>query len=814
MKKIFKYLFFLLPGFLLFGGGIFIQSYYAAFLFDTQNVEVELSPEESHVSTFNISFDETYTPYTEGEATYSISPITLCDLEDEETGDCIDEVPNLCPYLSLSSTDGETTEIGFEKNTHNFNAYGELNKPVDETDTWQLSIDAPCFEGECPSDYDEDLHGAPLPQSMKGETFECNLYLSPNEPPPQVRNIVSPKVALADSGGNTIHVTAKFGGVASTRDPVIIIPGTTGSYLFKDYGNKGEIWPNVLQLVLPGPDTFLSDLALSQDGTERLSFPLIVGDIIRREGGAHIFDGLIQDLEDEGYVEGEDLFVFSYDWRMSNAYNAILLSEKIEDILEDSAAEKVDIIVHSMGGILAKAYIAEGGSEKIDQLIFLGTPHTGAPKAFKALMYGDDMGFGIDLFGGSNNDIRFLNPQQLKIIIQNMPAVYELLPSQKYINDAGGYVINQENENNPLTLNYAQTKSKMLVDGRNPLMFPFAENLHNDIDDMDLSGIEVHNFVGCGGKTVGEITFKRKLSWVGSTFQMADDFDLKYVNGDSTVPEVSAGAVDGGEKYFVKGISHGTLPSADGVKEAVVAILKGDEVASHENILSSDTNCNISGKNVSVHSPVELHIYDEAGNHTGPLPSGDIENKIPGVEYDIIGGEKFAFLPDGENYKVVTEATTTGGYDLVVKSQNSEDEVTSTDEWKLIPLESTEAKGEIMLGEDHPREEYEVRMDSDGDGVFEETIEPTPPAGPFHYLDVLRSFIKNLDLKPKVEKALLEKVDKLEKKLKKKKDNKFMEKLEKIIEKVKDNKGKFKKFSQSEKDVLLVTINSLLDSLK
>ena len=713
----------------------------------------------------------------------------------------------------VSSTDGEPTETGFEKNNHNFNAYGELNKPIDEIDTWQLSIDAPCFEGECPSDYDENLHGAPLPASMKGETFECNLYLSPNEVPPQVRNFLNPKTAFADSGGNTIHVSAKFGGVVATHDPVIIIPGITGSYLFKDYGNHGEIWPNLDGLLTSLSDEFLNDLSLNLDGSEQSIFPIKVGDIIRKVNATSlftivdVFDGLIQDLENEGYVEGQDLFVFPYDWRMSNAYNSLLLSDKIEDILEDSDAEKVDIVAHSMGGVLAKTYISQEGVGKIDQLIFLGTPHLGAPKAYKALMYGDDMDYKVGPF-----DV--LNPQRLKAISQNMPAVYELLPSQKYISDAGGYVINQENENNPVTLNYAQTKSKMLVDGRNPWMFPFAENLHDDIDNLDLSGVEVSNFIGCGGKTVGEITFKRKLSWVGSTFQMADDFDLKYVNGDSTVPEISAGAVDSGDKYFVKGISHGTLPSADGVKEAVVAILKGEEVAPHENILSSDANCNISGKNVSVHSPVELHIYDEEGNHTGPKDNGDVENQIPGVEYDVIGGEKFAFLPDGENYRIVTKATNTGGYDLVVKSQNSNDDVTATDEWKLIPLETMEAEGEIMLGEDYPREEYEVKMDNNGDGVFDEIVEPTPPAGPLYYLDVLKSFIKSLDLKPKVEKALLEKTDKLEKKLKKKKDPKFMDKIEKIIDKVKDNKGKFKKFSQIEKDVLLVTINSLLDSLK
>jgi pimeloyl-ACP methyl ester carboxylesterase len=594
--------------------------------------------------------------------------------------------------------------------------------------------------------------------------------------------------------------------VLTTRDPVIIIPGITGSYLFKDYGNEGEIWPNLDALLVSPIDEFLNDLIMNPNGSEQPAFPIKVGDVIRKAGGQEIFSELLNLMINSGYVENSDLFVFPYDWRMSNSYNTLLLAEKIEDILEETNAEKVDIVAHSMGGILAKTYLVEAGEGKVDQLIFLGTPHLGAPKSYKALMYGDDLGYSVAFLG--------LNPSRAKIITQNMPAVYELLPSQKYINDNGGYVINQENENNPITLSYVETKNKMISDGRNISMFPFAENLHDEIDDLDLSGIEVHNFVGCGGKTLGEITFKRKLSWVGSSFVMADDFDIKYVNGDSTVPQVSAGAVESGETYFAKGISHGSMPSASGVKEAIVAILKGEEIPPHESILTTDQNCNISGKNVSVHSPVELHIYDADGNHAGPKSDGDIENEIPRVEYDVIGGEKFAFLPDGENYRIVTKATDTGGYDFVVKSQNENDEIVSTDEWKLIPLQTTEAEGEITIGPDHPREEYELAMDDDGDGVVDETIDPTPANGAFYYLDVLRSFIKSLDLKMKVEKALLEKIDKLEKKLKKKKDNKFVEKLEKIIERVEHNKGKFKKFSQSEKDSLLVTINSLLDSLK
>ena len=52
------------------------------------------------------------------------------------------------------------------------------------------------------------------------------------------------------------------------RNPVILIPGITGSYLVKDYGDKGEIWPNTLRLMSPTSitDEFLNDLILNEDG--------------------------------------------------------------------------------------------------------------------------------------------------------------------------------------------------------------------------------------------------------------------------------------------------------------------------------------------------------------------------------------------------------------------------------------------------------------------------------------------------------------------------------------------------------------------
>ncbi len=499
------------------------------------------------------------------------------------------------------------------------------------------------------------------------------------------------------------------------RTPVVLIPGITGSYLFKQYGDNLEIWPDIPNLILSITDSFLNDLDFNINGIEKSIFPIIVGDIIREAGGKDIFDGLIDEFTSNGYIENTDLFVFPYDWRKSNIENAILLKNKIDTVLEQTGDLKVDIVAHSMGGLLAKKYIADEGGNKINKLVFLGTPHLGAPKAFKALMYGDDMGIKV-------GPVHIFSTIREKFISQNMPSIYELLPSEKYVTENGSYVKNSLDENNILNLDYNQTKDFMIEKGRNSLMFPFAETLHDSIDNLDLSGVQTYNFVGCGSKTIGKITAKMKRSWTSLGLHKVEDFDLKYVNGDETVPLSSAQAITANSLYFVKNSSHGTLSSVDGLKQDVLSILTGATLSNSDNILSDASTCNVSGKVVSAHSPVELHIYDELGNHTGLDANGDVENKISGVQYDIVNGEKFAFLPDGVNYKITTKATDTGGYNFNIEDENASDTITGTYNWTLIPLHTLQTNSEIWVGPSYPSSNYVVKVDQDGDSIFESTF--------------------------------------------------------------------------------------------
>ena len=509
------------------------------------------------------------------------------------------------------------------------------------------------------------------------------------------------------------------------RTPVILIPGIMGSYLNQDFGDNSEVWININHMIGSISDDFLDDLALLSDGTEDSNKPIQVGDIIRtitatiagHDFVTHSFDGLIDELTSAGYTEGTDLFVFPYDWRKSSADAAILLDSKIAAILSQTGASKVDIVAHSMGGLVAKDYIAHHGAGLIDKLIFLGTPHLGAPKAYKVLTYGDDMG--ISLFDGK---ISFLKSSEVKYISQNMQGVFELLPSQKYITDVGPYVTNAKN--NPVQdLDYTDTKDFMNTQGRNIAILILAESVHNDIDNLNLSGTNVYNFAGCGKtKTIGKIRVGKKRDWTHLGLTWKDDVNITYTNGDETVPLSSADSIDSSNKYFVKNISHMDIPSADGLKQDVLAILLGSALPSSSIILSDEADCATSGHAVSVHSPVTLDIYDSSGNHTGLNSDGDIEYGIPTVSYDIFDDVKYAFLPDGQDYKIVNHATDTGGYSLVIDDVANNDDITNTFSWNLVPLQTLDTTAEINIGPSYPENEYVLKADENGDGTFDKNF--------------------------------------------------------------------------------------------
>ncbi len=506
-----------------------------------------------------------------------------------------------------------------------------------------------------------------------------------------------------------------------TRNPVIIIPGIMGSYLTKEDGT--EVWMNVLKMAQPGDDSYLDDLLLSSSGQPLNN--LNAAELILSAGMQDYFDGLIETLENNGYVENVDLFVFPYDWRLNIDEVVEKFGEKIQAILlESETGSKVDIIAHSMGGLLTKSYLKSGGTS-IDRFIDLGTPHNGAPKSFKVLYYGDDLNANF-LFG-----LIGLNSNRIKIISQNMPSIHQLLPSEEYVNSYGSYVYDLDDmDSNGVrgSLNYDETKEFMKNSGRNSLLIDSADSFHSNLDGLDPRdyGVETYNIVSCGVPTLGKIFVLNKELSGGA------EYNIAYTNGDGTVPLKSAEAMSADTTYYVENAVHATMPSTSGVKELVAAILSSDtefDLSDHPNLRTSSAGCNIpNGRIVSFHSPVDLHIYDEEGNHVGPNSSGDIEYDIPGVTYDVIDGNKFAFLPDGEVYTVEGSATAAGTFNTRIETIVDE-EVVGTTYYHQVPLTSTT---QVVVNESS------LSLDQESDGIFEQVVQPSAVLNEIESGDVVK----------------------------------------------------------------------------
>ncbi len=517
------------------------------------------------------------------------------------------------------------------------------------------------------------------------------------------------------------------------KTPVIIIPGILSSTLKRNDDSKTELWPNIIKILfgLPG-DKYLDELSLNQIGQPNLSYPVVLPtDIFRKIQDKDFFDGLVKFLQTLGYVEGKDLFVFPYDWRLDirdsvdNLYSPILtnLKDRIEQIRTQTGSTKIDIVAHSMGGLLAKYYIKHYGMEKVDKFVDIATPHLGAPSAFKTLMYGDDLGIKFGFLG--------LNSAEIKKISQNMISAYQLLPSLNYFSatssDYRYYVYDLDDiDKNGVRgrLNFEQTSQLLKNTGRNDYLLDTATNIHSDLDFMNPAdyGALAYNIVGCGIPTIG------KFFTLGSKYKN-QYYDVAYISGDGTVPERSSRSFPAIQEYQVTGVNHSGLPSSEGVRDLVSKILTNStstfDFITYEYISTSTPVCKLpNGELLSFHGPVKVNTYDTNQNHAGPIEGSDgYEQNLPGVTYDYIENNTFVFLPllpQSNSYQVKIVAKRRGSASVHVK-KIQDNKVTQTEYFADIPLSSAST----TLNLENQNNGSVINIDQSGDGINVETITPS-----------------------------------------------------------------------------------------
>lgn len=255
------------------------------------------------------------------------------------------------------------------------------------------------------------------------------------------------------------------------RNPVILIPGITGSKLID--GKTGKIsWgafgghsinPQTSQgaqlFALPMQegvpldelkDDVIPKGVLEQVKVKIFGLPVQLSaymNILRTLGAGQYYDEQFAKATGMYYGKGHyTCFQFDYDWRRDISENARRLHEFIitkrvyvqQQIEKEFGIKdydvKFDLVAHSMGGLLARYYLEYGphelprdgtipkitweGAQHVEKLVMIGTPNAGSLEAFRDLIYG--IRFSIVL------------PKYEPALLGTMPSMYELLPRTRH----------------------------------------------------------------------------------------------------------------------------------------------------------------------------------------------------------------------------------------------------------------------------------------------------------------------------------------------------------------------------------------------
>lgn len=135
---------------------------------------------------------------------------------------------------------------------------------------------------------------------------------------------------------------------------------------------------------------------------------------------------LVKFLKSFGYVAGESLFGFSYDWRQSNRNSDTLrrLDDTLAKIYFQNGQKKVTVFSHSLGCMVVKLYTAlypDNARKYIGQWIAAGGPFQGTAGYLLSSFFS----------GYCLGDLEICGCTARALMVQ-IPSIFEIMPSKWY----------------------------------------------------------------------------------------------------------------------------------------------------------------------------------------------------------------------------------------------------------------------------------------------------------------------------------------------------------------------------------------------
>ncbi len=563
---------------------------------------------------------------------------------------------------------------------------------------------------------------------------------------------------------------------------VMFLPGIEGSRLYETEGGmENKIWE-------PGGDSDALRLQMDASGTS-------LHDVYAKEGDVldevcvglicpNIYKSFISDmnaLAEEGTIN--DWAPIAYDWRLSFdelldggvqqgsniSYTASsdepYILTKLKDLAASSKTGKVTIVAHSNGGLLAKALIMRLGpdaAQYVDKIIFVATPQLGTPDAIASVLHGTA---GIPFI---------LSNQTARQVAQNIPDVYNLLPSYNYFTYVDDPVVSFDAATVPGwasaygdVLHSTERLKKYMTDSTrtvpevsdlqtpsiaNATLFDDAVVAHQVLDNWTPpAGIDVYEIAGWGNDTLAGIRYKKVATNTCLRYELGMcalygkgselTFDpQETIDGDGTVVTPSALWSNGASttQYWVDLRSfnhdkkaktffnrfpydHTYILDIPDVRVLITNILENNLSNNSSSYVSvtKPTGMNSNRLHFVLHSPLTLGFIDSEGNYTGSTATTTLFGN-PNIQYHRYGDVQSLSVPADERGSLVMKGVASGSFSLDIV-QSVGDTTLSKTSFEGVPS-ATSTVASLALVDGSPTASSTLLVDFDGNGSIDTSL--------------------------------------------------------------------------------------------
>ncbi len=323
--------------------------------------------------------------------------------------------------------------------------------------------------------------------------------------------------------------------------PIIFIPGIEATNLVNANTFGFDIVWNAFDTLGTAVKTKLMGPYLEERLQINPLYDLKTESIIERESIARLpYERAIINLRNrinEKKQFAAPVYLFGYDWRLSNVENGRRLKvfvEYLKEKLKDQNIEGFRFLTHSMGALVFGCYLQQlKVYDEIDKVILCAPPFLGSPYALIHMVKGDG-GFKsfLNKIFGRNDDIRK--------VVRTYPSIYELLPAY------------------PNALTYFDTKAALDLFKKQD----WQSNIYDDIEPLfdfrldELSRFRTKNLadfsklppelrkrmvivVGQEDETLTRVFVSQKDRKIKNLL-LLDQIKNGLESGDGTVPEISS----------------------------------------------------------------------------------------------------------------------------------------------------------------------------------------------------------------------------------------------------------------------------------